>query len=48
MRDNPIRLVFMGGVPYWCLPEGNFLKADTYDGKIVEPRIRLKSTCAPW
>jgi len=48
MRDNPVRLVFMGGVPHWRLPEGNFLKAETYDGKIVETRIRLKSAHNPW
>ncbi len=49
MRDLPIRLVFMDGAPHWRLPEGVFMKADTHrDGKIVEPRIRLKKACAPW
>lgn len=48
MRDLPIRLVFMDGTPHWRLPEGIFLKADMHDGKIVEPRIKLKSSHSPW
>jgi|GEM_PF-577024 hypothetical protein len=48
MRDLPIRLVFVGGVPHWRLPEGAFLKADLRDGKIVEPGITLKSARSPW
>jgi hypothetical protein len=40
--EQSIKLVYVGGEPFWRLPEGAFREAEVRDGRLVEPSVRLK------
>lgn len=42
MAEYSIKLVYVGGAPYWRLPGGTFREAEVRNGRIVEPGLRLK------
>lgn len=42
MFEGSIKLVYVGGSPFWRLPGGSFREAEMHDGRIVEPGLRLK------
>ncbi|MDD4364577.1 MAG: hypothetical protein PHF19_02435 [Synergistales bacterium] len=44
MADYLAKLVYVGGAPFWRLPEGSFRKAEIRNGRLVEPGLRLKGT----
>ena len=46
MVEHSIKLVYVGGAPFWRLPGGNFREAEIHNGRLIEPGLRLKSNGA--
>lgn len=40
---NKLKLVYIGDKAYWRTEEGNFVKAETENGKLVETKIVMRS-----